>query len=205
MREGRAGKDGERRLRARLVRDFVHQQAGAGLDALGAEHQAPRPTRGRPPRTARRCWAGVDDEQRLAVGKIGEIGDGADRGRQRARPGRNSSFSWPRVDRIRRLPARAPRAAPPRRPPRATWASAVPQAPPPITPTFMRNANSCSIRAEPVEALSFSSATAKEDSPSTSSGRTGEAGFMPSPPRRARARRRDRAASGRGPARRADR
>ena len=162
MREGGAGEDGERRLRPRLVRDLVHQQAGAGLDALGAEHQR-RVRRRQAAENGAQMLGRRDDEQGVAIGQLGEIGGGADRWPTARTPARNSRFSWAALIESTTSGSRA-QSSTSSPPAAATWASAVPQAPPPMTPIL-----------------------------------------MPSPPRRARARRRDRAASGRGPARRADR
>ena len=100
-----------------------HRQAGAGVQG---EIAAARRADAAPATTAR------------MKSRSGQIRRGRRwRGRRRraATPGRNSRFSCVGVDRARPPRPRAPRAAAPGPARAATWASAVPQAPPPSTPT----------------------------------------------------------------------
>ena len=134
--EGRAGQHRDRRVRAGLA---ARPRAAArrSLSSMPLEHRISGLSQaGARSSTARMCCAGVTTSQASQLAELGEVAGRADRADRAACPARKTGFSW-RALTASTTSGSSAHSRVSRPPAAATWASAVPQAPPPITPSSL--------------------------------------------------------------------
>ena len=132
MREGRARQHRDRRARADLVRHIVEQLAAALPRCPSSRGSAASSGRASGSSTARICWAGVTTSQASRLGQVGEIAGRADRRVELHALADRPDFRGSRLTAVTTSSSSA-HSKVSRPPVAATCASAVPQAPPPIT------------------------------------------------------------------------